>query len=218
VSGLRRMRQTARVRRVILVLPLLGAALVGAARLGRRSGVTDDEVAAPLPGDEIVPDARVVIDRATTLDAPPDQVWPWIVQLGKRRAGWYFPRWIEVVMPRERRGLRHVEPRWQRLAVGDVIPDWGGPAATFEVAVLDPQHALVHRSTRERRDRDPIRISWAIVLTPVTTPTSTATRLHLRLRISSLGRRSPRLMTTLAGLIDEATVAPLFAGLAERLR
>jgi hypothetical protein len=206
------------MRRTLLLVPLLGTVLVGAARLGRRSGVTDDEVAAPLPGDGIVPDARVVIDRATTLAASPERVWPWIVQLGKRRAGWYFPRWIEVAMPRERRGLRHVEPRWQRLAVGDVIPDWGGPAATFEVAVLDPPNALVHRSTRERRDRDPIRISWAIVLTPVSTPTSTGTRLHLRLRISALGRRTPRLMTVFAGLIDEATVAPLFAGLAERLR
>jgi len=202
------------VRRTVLLIPLVGAALVGAARLGRRSGVTDEEVAAPLPGDGIVPDARVVIDRATTLAAPPDRVWPWIVQLGKRRAGWYFPRWIEVAIPRERRGLRHVEPRWQRLAVGDVIPDWGGAAATFEVAVLDPPRALVHRSTRERRDGAPVRISWALVLTP----SGAGTRLHLRLRISALGRRAPRLLTTVAGLIDEATVAPLFAGLAERVR
>ena len=161
-----------------------------------------------------MPDARVVIDRATTLPAPPERVWPWIVQLGKRRGGWYFPGWVEAVIPRHRRGLRHVEPRWQRLAVGDVIPDWGGPGATFEVAMLDPPRALVHRSIRERGDRDPVRISWALVLTPV----GAGTRLHLRLRISALGRRAPRLMTTLAGLVDEATVAPLFAGLAERLR
>ena len=97
--------------------------------------------------------------------------------------------------------------------MGDVIPDWGGPSATFEVAVLDPPRALVHRSTRERRDREPIRISWAIVLSPV----PAGTRLHLRLRISALGRRAPRLTRTIAGLIDEATVAPLFAGLAERV-
>ena len=61
--------QTGPVRRLILLVPLAGAALVGAARLGRRSGVTDEEVAAPLPGDDVVPDARVVIDRATTLAA-----------------------------------------------------------------------------------------------------------------------------------------------------
>ena len=203
-----------RMRRAFLLVPLLGAVALAAVRLGRRSGATDDEVAASLPGDAIVPDARVVIDRAATLAAPPERVWPWIVQLGKRRAGWYFPSWIELVMPRERRGLRHIEPRWQRLAVGDVIPDWGGPAATFEVAVLDAPRALVHRSTRERRDRESVRISWAIVLTPV----PPGTRLHLRLRISALGRRAPRLMATVAGLIDEATVAPLFAGLAERVR
>src|SRR5690242_20323588 len=161
---------------MVLLILLVGAALVGAARLGRRSGVTDAEVAAALPGDAIVPDARVVIDRATTLAAPPERVWPWIVQLGERRGGWYFPSWIEFVVPRERRGLRQVEPRWQRLTVGSVIPDWGGPAATFEVAVLDPPRALVHRSTRERRDREPVRISWAIVLSPV----PEGTRLHLR--------------------------------------
>lgn len=202
------------MRRAILLVPLLGAALVGAARLGRRSGVTDAELAAGLPGDDVVPDARVVIDRATTMQASPERVWPWILQLGKRRAGWYFPAWIEILMPRDRRGLRHIEPRWQSLAVGDVIPDWGGPGATFEVVTLDAPRALVHRSVRGRRDGEPVRISWALVLTPV----AGGTRLHLRLRISALGRRAPRLMTTLAGLIDEATVAPLFAGLAERLR
>ncbi|MDT7554466.1 MAG: hypothetical protein QOI16_3002, partial [Pseudonocardiales bacterium] len=52
------------MRRAILILPVLGAALVGAARLGRRSGVSDAEVGAALPGDDVVPDARVVIDRA----------------------------------------------------------------------------------------------------------------------------------------------------------
>src|ERR1700754_35499 len=122
---------------VSLLVPLLGAVALAAVRLGRRSGATDDEVTASLPGDAIVPDARVVIDRAATLAAPPERVWPWIVQLGKRRAGWHFPSWIELVRPRGWRGLRHIEPRWQRLSVGDVIPDWGGPVATFEVAVLD---------------------------------------------------------------------------------
>lgn len=202
------------MRRAILLLVPIGAALVGAARLGRRSGVTDVELRAALPGDDVVPDARVVIDRATTLTAAPERVWPWIVQLGKRRAGWYFPAWIEAVIPRERRGLRHIEPRWQRLGVGDVIPDWGGAAATFEVVTIDAPHALVYRSTRGRGDREPIQLSWALVLTPA----AAGTRLHLRLRISALGRRAPHLVTTMAGLIDEATVAPLFSGLAERLR
>lgn len=199
----------------VLVLPavVLGAA-AAAVRLGRRSGVTDAELAAPLPGDDLVSAARAVIDRATTLSAPPDAVWPWLVQLGKRRAGWYFPAWMETVIPPARRGLRQLDPRWLGLRVGDVIPDWGGADATFEVAVLDPPHALVHRSERGRPGRDPLALSWALVLTPV----PGGTRLHLRLRISALGRRAPALVRTVGGLVDLATVAPLFAGLAERLR
>lgn len=193
---------------------LLGAGAAVAIRLGRRSGVDDAEVAAVLPGDDLVPGAKVVIDRATTLAAPPAAVWPWLVQLGRGRAGWYFPAWIEVVVPPARRGLRRLEPQWQGLAVGDVIPDWGGPDAMFEVAVLDPPHALVHRSTRPRPGQHPIELSWALVLRPV----PEGTRLHLRLRINSLGRRAPRLVTAVAGLIDAATVEPLFAGLAERVR
>jgi hypothetical protein len=203
------------------VLPLVaGAAALAvagraAARLGRRSGVTPDELDAVLPGDGIVPGARVVIDRATTLPAAPEQVWPWLVQLGRQRAGWYLPAWLETVVPTARRGLRTIDPRWQGLAVGDVIPDWGGADATFDVALIDPPHALVHRSTRGRPGREPIELSWALVLTPAP---GGATRLHLRLRISALGRRFPGLVSTVGGLFDEATVRPMFAGLAERLR
>ena len=55
-----------------------------------RVAPTPDEVARPLPGDDLVPHATTVMDRALTLPAPPEAVWPWLVQLGKRRAGWYL--------------------------------------------------------------------------------------------------------------------------------
>jgi hypothetical protein len=51
-----------------------------------------DEITRVLPGDELVPDAQVVMDRAFELPAPPYEVWPWFAQLGKNRAGWYLPR------------------------------------------------------------------------------------------------------------------------------
>ena len=94
-----------------------------------RSGVSDAEVALPLPGDDLVPDATDVIDRAVTLPAPPAAVWPWLVQLGKGRAGWYFPRRLERVLPK--RGLRRIEPSLQQVAVGDDIPDWGPGEPVF---------------------------------------------------------------------------------------
>jgi hypothetical protein len=61
--------------------------------------------------------------------------------------------------------------------------------------------------------------SWALILSPAATPDRAAgTRLHVRLRINQVGRRAPWLAARIGGLIDEATIRPLFAGLAERLR
>ena len=53
---------------------------------------TADEVATGLPGDDLV-SADVTMDRAFTLDASSSTVWPWLVQIGKDRAGWYLPEW-----------------------------------------------------------------------------------------------------------------------------
>ena len=163
-------------------------------------------MARPLPGDDLVPDATTVMDRAFTLPAPPAEVWPWLVQLGKRRAGWYLPRSVERWLPPSRRALRRLDPRWQGLAVGDVIPDWGGRDETFTVTLLDPPHALVHTSRRGRTD-----VSWALCLTG----TDAGTRLQLRLRLGPV--RHPRLVDTLGEAVDWLTVRGLAAGLAERL-
>ena len=67
------------------------------------------DIARPLPGDDMVPDADVVMDRAFDLAAPPERVWPWFAQLGKRRAGWYLPRSVERLVPVRRRALRHLD-------------------------------------------------------------------------------------------------------------
>ena len=52
---------------------------------------TRAEIDGPLLGDDVVPEPDVVMDRAFTLAATPEQTWPWLVQLGKQRAGWYLP-------------------------------------------------------------------------------------------------------------------------------
>ncbi|MGH3458433.1 hypothetical protein, partial [Aeromicrobium sp.] len=71
--------------------------------MGRLSvRATAGEVAASLPGDDLVR-ADVTMDRAFTLDASPSVVWPWLVQVGKDRAGWYLPHVVERFVPRRRR-------------------------------------------------------------------------------------------------------------------
>jgi hypothetical protein len=168
---------------------------------------TRAEVAAPRAGDDLVIPADVVLDRAFTVPGPPERVWPWLVQLGKRRAGWYLPRALDRFLPRRGRAARAVEPRWQTLAEGDVIPDYGGRNATFTVDQLTPPQTLVFRSLRGRTE-----ISWAIGLHPV----PAGTRIWLRLRMGPVRHRRPA--RTLGGLVDLLTIAGLAAGLRERLR
>ncbi|GAA2735566.1 hypothetical protein GCM10009867_18150 [Pedococcus aerophilus] len=168
---------------------------------------TAAELRATLPGDELVAPADVVMDRAFSLPAPPEQVWPWLVQLGKRRAGWYFPRWVERFVPGSRRGLRRLDARHLDLAVGDVIPDWGGRDATFTVAELAPGQHLLHTSTRGRT-----HLTWCLQLTPQ----GSGSRLHLRLRMAPVKHRL--LAERLGGLFDQLTVMGLAAGLRERVR
>jgi hypothetical protein len=54
-----------------------------------RWGATEEEIRAPMPGDELLPKAGFNATRAITVDAPPELVWPWIVQMGHGRAGFY---------------------------------------------------------------------------------------------------------------------------------
>ncbi|MEP7024076.1 MAG: hypothetical protein ABJB47_09780 [Actinomycetota bacterium] len=206
------------------------AGWVGASRVARHSGVTGQERERVLPGDDLVPGARVVMDRAVTLPAPPVQVWPWLAQLGKDRGGWYLPGWIEPVVPSARRGLRYIDKDYTQLAEGDEVPDWGPGDPVFRAVVVDPPRALVYLTARDRGNRhrwpesgppfppEALVASWALVLSETVTPDgSPGSRLQLRLRVNRVGKRAPWLVATLGGLMDEATVRPMFAGLAERV-
>ncbi len=136
---------------------------------------TADEVRLRLPGDELVPDAIEQMDRATTLPAPIETVWPWIMQLGKDRAGWYLPRSVEVFVPRSRRALRRIDPRWQNVSVGDDEPDWGPGDPVLRAVVVDAPNTLAWHSLRDRRNGhrwpsgapdgpDVLAISWTLAL------------------------------------------------------
>jgi hypothetical protein len=170
-----------------------------------------------LPGDDIIPDAAVVLDRSATVAVPAEELWPWLVQLGKERAGWYLTARLELFVPRRRRALRRLEPRWQELGVGDSVPDWGPGRPTFTVAAIDPPRSLVYRSIRPRKRRpsEPMDLTWALVVVPLAPDRC---QLRLRLRTHQLGQRFPGLVTWAADTIDRLTVVAMVAGLRERLR
>ena len=82
-------------------------------------GATDDEVARLLPGDGDVPQPTFNATRAVTIAARPDEIWPWLIQIGVTRAGWYGYDWLaNLGHPSAERIL----PEFQRLAGGDVLP------------------------------------------------------------------------------------------------
>jgi hypothetical protein len=166
-----------------------------------------DEITSAVPGDDLVAHPDVVMDRAFDLAASPEAVWPWFAQLGKGRAGWYLPRWVERVVPPGRRALRVIDESLQHLRPGDVIDDWGGAGASFEIVTHEPPGVLVHRSTRGA-----LRLSWSITLRPAP---AGGTRVHLRLRLAGIRHR--RFAETGGGLLDLLTIAGLAAGLRERV-
>ena len=162
------------------------------------------------PGDSLIPDANLVFDRSRTIAAPSDAIWPWLLQLGKKRAGWYMPRAIERFLPRGRRALHRVDDRWQALNVGDRIPDYGGRNAHLEVARIDPPHLLVNRDQRRGTP-----FSWEISLTPLA---NDRTEVHLRFRgrLRSTGIKR-RLLVAAGDLLDGITGELMLRGLEERV-
>jgi proline iminopeptidase len=93
---------------------------------------------------------------AVTIDAPPEQVWPWLVQLGWDRAGWYS--W-DLLDNAGRPSATEVHPEWQDLAVGDQLRFWvlGRVADAYRVAVVEPARflGLYGYSTLQGRWLDP---------------------------------------------------------------
>lgn len=100
-------------------------------------GIDPGEAVKLLPGDDIVPNAPVSDTRAVTIDAPPSAVWPWLVQMGFGRGGWYSYDVVDM----KGKSAERILPEFQTLTVGDIAPTH--PGGGFEVKVIEPGHALV---------------------------------------------------------------------------
>ncbi len=102
-----------------------------------RWGATDEETQRTMPGDELIPGAGQTT-RSITIAAPPEAIWPWLIQLGFGKAGWYSYDWIDNDF---RPSARRILPEYQELAVGDQIlmmPEMG-----FVVHSINEPHSIV---------------------------------------------------------------------------
>lgn len=135
-----------------------------------RWGATEEEVRRPLPGDELVATPLVAGTRAITIGTSPERVWPWLVQQGYGRAGWYS-YWVDNAL---RPSPDRIVPELQQIAVGDVLrtAKQGG----FTVVALDDGHYWVGLITSE---------FGQISVVQLVEPTAAdATRLLIRFRAS----------------------------------
>jgi len=135
-------------------LAVLAAAVYGLALRPRlvRWGASDEEVDGPYPGRELVPNGTRASTMAVTVYAPPVQVWPWLVQMGWDRAGWYS--WDRLDNG-GRPSAQELHPEWQNLSVGDYLKAWspGEPTDAWEVAALEPDRFLGLRGLSDLRGR-----------------------------------------------------------------
>jgi hypothetical protein len=114
-----------------------------------RWGSNDEERARRLPGDDIEPDASYVTTRALTVDASAAAIWPWLIQMGQDRAGFYTHNWVERWLHSGIPDTSVLRPEWQHLEVGDLMRtnhDIGGRPMGWPVVDIDEGRALVVKS------------------------------------------------------------------------
>lgn len=133
------------LRRRPAALPLLGiAATVLYARVIRpwhlRWGAEPEDEQRELPGDELLPAGGTRILHAVTIQAPVEQVWPWLAQLGQDRGGFYTYEWLENLAGFEMKNADRIHPEWQHRELGETVHLH--PAGGLRVSVFGPGRAL----------------------------------------------------------------------------
>jgi hypothetical protein len=157
------------------VVAVAGAAAYGLSRWPAMTtwGATAQEAGESLPGDDVVGEPRYRTTHAVTIDAPPGQVWPWLVQLGQGRGGLYSYDWLENLMGLDIRSADHIDPALQDLAVGDtvrLVPEGTEPDLSMTVLRLEPPSLLLLGAGVPREEALAAGMpypAWTFLLRPV---------------------------------------------------
>lgn len=127
----------------------------------RRWGVLDDEAVRPMPGDEVVPTPNIQTTRAITINARPQDIFPWLAQMGYQRGGLYSYDWLDRLFGiLDQPSTERVLTEFQELKTGDIIPVGRGNG--FPVTSLERNQLLVLSGEQEG-----VAWSWAMALVPL---------------------------------------------------
>jgi hypothetical protein len=176
-----------------------------------RWGVTDKEARMDLPGDELVARADVTATRAVTVNAGAADVWPWLVQLGQGRGGFYSYDALENLVGADIHNADRIVSEWQSVDVGAEVRL--APEVALTVAVVEPPRALVLRGGIPMgRVSAPYDFTWAFVLHAEAAGT---TRLVVRERYRYLRWWAPVIVRP-AELISFVMSARMLRGIKQR--
>lgn len=140
----------------------------------QRWGTTDDELHRKLPGDDLLPEPIYHCTHAITINAPVEEIWKWLLQIGQDRGGFYSYNWIENLFGFDIHNVYQIKPEWQHLEEGDTV--WLTSSAQMRVAAVKSNRELVFDMPMATR------AAWAFILTPHSSKT---TRLIIRIRIKA---------------------------------
>jgi hypothetical protein len=150
-------------------------------------------------GDDLVPHPLLGYTRAITIDAPPDQVWPWLAQMGQGRGGLYSFDGLENLVGCRIHSADHLLADAQQLGAGDLIRLGPVGYPCFRVDEVEPGAALVLVGADPRPPHaaaapgSPTGIAtWQWHLRP--TPDGRGTRLVARQRLSYPPKPGPSIM------------------------
>jgi pimeloyl-ACP methyl ester carboxylesterase/uncharacterized protein YndB with AHSA1/START domain len=167
------------------------------------------------PGDDLLPEAKATVAHHVDIDAPPEQVWPWLVQMGRRRGGWYS--W-DVLDNGGVPSADRIVPEFQALEVGDILPVQAKGDAGFAVLAIDPPHALVLGDPsllpgHARPDPHAPRATWAFSLEPLG---AGRTRLVARVRADYESSVKTSLLRPIVGVVHDFMERKQLATLKQR--
>lgn len=191
--------------RLAATAALVSASYVAYHRWNVTWGATAQEVAEPLPGDDLVDEPWWSATRSITIEAPPADVWPWLVQMGGyTRGGWYS---IDRIDNAGRPSASTIIPELQGLAIGDVMPT-SPDGAGFRVEAIDPGRSLLLAI----REPD-ASVSAAFVLREAG---PNRTRLVTRLQVGGRARLRPLAFTAAMDAGDFVMFRRTLLGIKER--
>jgi proline iminopeptidase len=144
------------------------------------------------PGDELISNPRKIIINSVIIKAPPEKIWPWLIQLGSGRAGWYsYDKIDNGGVP----SAMNIIPELQHIKEGDVLPAVPNSRDSFLVQkaipfkyliLVVPVMAASEEADNFKRMKSPLRVSWTLYLESLDNKTT---------KLISYGRISPDWLT-----------------------